>query len=42
MEYETKAFFFLEKLQFYLAKCVVLSVILILSLLDFNFETKYE
>jgi hypothetical protein len=41
MEYETRAFFFLEKLQLYSQICCF-DVFLVLSWLDFNFETSYE
>jgi len=41
MKYETKAFCFLEKLQFHSQICCF-DVFLVFSLLDFNFKTRYE
>jgi hypothetical protein len=41
MEYETITLCFLEKLQFHSHICCF-DVFIILSLLDFNFETRYE
>ncbi len=41
MEYKGRAFCFLEELQFY-NQIHCFDVFLILLLLDFNFETRYE